>query len=144
MVYSISNDKELKHKGSKSDRSQLSVFTAISTEKEFCKCEHRKSEFGKCIVSIGDLRCCGLLDTGAQVSLVTQRLVEEMKLLDKNLVIEESGKEILSGIGEVITETMGIIRLRPKILGITVDSEIPFVIVNVQSMPCCMILGINI
>ena len=110
---------------------------------EFCNCEHsRKREFCKYVASVAGVSFCALVDTGAQVSAISEALWERIK--DKtSATLEEPENLLIYGVGKKEATILGIVRLKLKLLDMDVSSEIPFAVLGLNDMPCCAILGAN-
>ena len=64
----------------------LKRMIAVEEEEEInfkCDCGHTDLKFGTYPVSIADTRFCGLVDTGAQVSLITEATLNKIKGKDQ-------------------------------------------------------------
>ena len=113
------------------------------TQRALCKCNHRIDESScTCIVSVGDSKFCALLDTGAQVSLITEEVWNHLKEINKDLKFDIVD-ETLVGVGNQTNKIIGVTELKLKILNIEVDKAVPFAIVRTESLPWCALLGLN-
>ena len=113
------------------------------TQRALCKCNHRIEESScTCIVSVGESKFCALLDTGAQVSLITEEVWNHLKENNKDLKFDIVD-ETLVGVGNQTNKIIGVTELKLKILNIEVDKAVPFAIVRTESLPWCALLGLN-
>ena len=114
-----------------------------STHRALCKCNHRIEEGScTCIVSVGDAKFCAMLDTGAQVSLITEEVWNHLKENDDSLKFEELDQTLV-GIGNQQNKIVGITELKLNILNTEMDNAVPFAIVKTESLPWCVLLGLN-
>ena len=85
--------------------------------------------------------CC-MVDTGAEVSLITRSAVHRMMETEPELQIVECENK-LRGIGGVKTEIEGCIYLDFDLFGIDVEGKLPFAVMDCEAIPCCFLLGAN-
>jgi len=85
---------------------------------------------------------CALLDTGAQVSLMTMDVFEELKANNKDLVMKPSENKTIKGIGGIKEQVLGCVEIGFSIKGHRMKS-VPFGIVNTKSLPMCLLIGAN-
>ena len=84
--------------------------------------------------------CC-LLDTGAQVSLVSERVIRELNQSNEKIEIKGSNNTLV-GIGEDRQKVNGHVHLQLNVKGYQ-SEYIPFAIVSESAIPCCFLLGAN-
>jgi hypothetical protein len=121
---------------------KLKVMTLVTISNKKKVCHHNLTSTVSCCVSVGEETFCAIIDTGAQVSLVSEDTFKLLKRKDKSLILHEAG-EVLTGIDRAETPILGIIEMRLALLGTPVKSTIPFAVVRTRDMPCCCILGAN-
>ena len=119
------------------------VRVMVLTHRALCKCIHKKEE-SECtsVVSVGNSKFCALLDTGAQVSLITENVFKQLKQENPELPFDELD-ETLVGVGNQKNKVIGITELKLKILNSEVESTVPFAIVKTECLPWCALLGLN-
>ena len=54
------------------EHAQDYVNVMIQEEENMCNCAHNKHEFSKYIIGIGDTKFCSVIDTGSEVSLISE------------------------------------------------------------------------
>ena len=106
-------------------------------------CNHEVSQFCSYLYSVGDVKFCALIDTGAEISIISEKVWLEIKKRNKHLELEKCEKELLRGIGGELTEVVGIVKLKLEILEMPLNNEIPFAVVENNKLPFCGILGAN-
>ena len=106
-------------------------------------CKHNLKPMTSSIVECNKAKYCCVFDTGAQISLVRDSVINMWLAEGLKLDIKES-KDIVIALGNHETKINGVINLKPKIFGISTSKEVPFAIVNDSTIPCCFLLGINI
>ena len=135
----IKHKKELEHRDESDDETSMIINLHTATR----LCSHDIASDAACIANVGNIKFCALLDTGAQVSLLSIRIYEYLKEEDNSLILEDIVDRTLTGINNCSTSILGYIKLKPKLANIEVKSQIPFAVVSEESMPCCCILGAN-
>lgn len=93
------------------------------------------------IGGVGSNRYCCLLDTGAQVSLVNERVVNEMMESGHELEIRQSSSALV-GLDRGKQGIKGYVVLELSIYERQVG-PMPFAVVSEDAMPCCFLLGAN-
>ena len=106
-------------------------------------CSHTLVPSASCIVRIGEVKFCALIDTGAQVSLLSETVWKEIKDSDNTLEMVNGDSIRLNSVGNWKTPILGVVHLIPSILNIDFKGKLPFAIVDEASMPCCCLLGAN-
>ena len=85
---------------------------------------------------------CMLMDTGAQVSVISEDVWKKINkgkyILDK----KTEGKNLL-GIGNHKEQIIGIVELKITMMDVEFDEALPSAVVRTESMPYCCILGSN-
>ena len=84
--------------------------------------------------------CC-VLDTGAQVSLVSERVLHEMKKAGKNVEIQNSPGELVS-VNKTRSVVLGYVDLKLDLKDIECRS-CPFGVVKEEDLPTCFLIGAN-
>ena len=108
-----------------------------------CKyCTHNIQADMGCVVAIGDTKWCGLIDSGAQVSLMAERVYKELLKNLHDVVLEECLHRKVNGINGELSEILGCVEIRVVLINVTMKPVI-FAIVKDEVMPSCLILGAN-
>ena len=84
---------------------------------------------------------CSLIDSGAQVCLVSNDTWNKVKKGDE-IVHDAEGTSIL-GLGNRSSNVVGWVNMKLKYSDDCVLSEFPFAIVRDSILPCCLLLGLN-
>ena len=95
-------------------------------------------------IAVGESKksfCC-LLDTGAQISLMSDAVLEILKDLE-GLEIQKCEHSKVSGVGNGTANIIGYVCLDVKLANEVEALKVPFAIVERKVIPCCFILGIN-
>lgn len=106
------------------------------------RCQHNCRGPVKTIVRYNDKEYCAILDTGAQVSLMSEDVYNQLMDEGVRIRLKESDK-ILYGIGNRPTDIIGVGYIKFVFFGNIESQDIPFAIVNKTSLPCCLLLGLN-
>ena len=119
------------------------VNVQVEKAMQLCECEHsREEDFCNYVASVAGIGFCALIDTGAQVSAISEALWNRIK--DKtSATLETAENSLIRGIGKKDTTIIGIVQLKLKLLDVDVQSEVPFAVIGLDDMPCCAILGAN-
>jgi hypothetical protein len=106
-------------------------------------CAHVALPVSACIVEVFSVRLCALVDTGAQVSLLTDEAYN--LLLQKSACIDfrPLTDQAVNGIEGTATELLGYVNLQLSWCGSQCRETLPFAVVKASDLPCCMILGAN-
>jgi hypothetical protein len=107
------------------------------------KCKHDPPAGVNCILEIGNRTICALIDTGSQVSLIGQGIVESLKEDNQGLEFDEVENNVVVGIDGTKTTLKGAVQFDCKIQGFEMTERVPFAIVKDDDMPCCCLLGAN-
>ena len=121
----------------------LQINSQVQSSELKCNCLHMEDMPNNYVISVGNVNFCGLIDTGAQASLITESVWNKCKANNPTLVLEQPFNEVLEGIGEFNTGILGIVNLKVNLLEISLDKEMPFAVVKDNYLPCCSILGAN-
>ena len=100
-------------------------------------CAHDTPMPGTQIVN-ENMSFCALIDTGAQISLVSEEAWKKLK--DNNELVEVKNNKI-SGIGKQNVNVVGLTRLKVKLVNSELSVEFPFAVVKEGCIPYCFILG---
>ena len=104
-------------------------------------CQHEEFHSGVELKGIEDQQYCCLYDTGAQVSLMSERVYGE--LVERGSEAQLEGcRSILVGVGRNREEILGVVRVTLVLNGQECDN-MPFAVVRESSLPCCLLLGAN-
>ena len=104
---------------------------------------NRHSAAGMCIVRglIETRPVCALVDTGAQVTLISEDLFEDLKKRNEQLTWKNVGIKLV-GLGDQKVEAHTIAMVHMT-LGDIISAEIPCAVVPERLMPTCCVLGAN-
>ena len=125
------------------DEDKETLVALINLHTSTRQCDHNTNLKSTCIINVGRIRFCALIDTGAQVSLVSDRVYKLINEDDNNIVLEDVIDRNVKGINSSETAINGYVKLRPRILNLEVKSTTPFAVIKENDMPCCCILGAN-
>ena len=106
-----------------------------------CSCNRGKS-LSQTVVTIRGRECCTLLDTGAQICLLSDRVVQELQKQEKVIIYELEGTFIW-GLGPEKTQIQGLVKLPICIAGVELR-DVSFAVVGSQDIPYCVVMGVNI
>ena len=123
------------------DDDEEDVGVLISFQQLKVACRHSLSPLSSCVVNLGNHSVCAMIDTGAQVSLISKGVYGAVKE-ERNLQMTER-KEGIVGISRNRTDVAGIVFIRVKLLSYEVENSVPFAIIEDGRMPCCCLLGAN-
>jgi len=107
------------------------------------KCNHNLLSASSCVVEVASLNFCCLLDTGAQISLISDRALEMIRQSDPEVAVRPASDKTVIGLNKSVTHILGVIDLKPAIFGIVVEHSCPFAVVRQEALPCCFIIGAN-
>ena len=105
-------------------------------------CDHELIPDAGVLVSVGGCRFCALVDTGAQVSLISKSRWERIKFRSPELQHVEQTDNVLHGINRAKTSIVGVVELQVCIMG-QEFRKLLFAIVEDQHLGCCCLLGAN-
>ena len=95
-----------------------------------------------CVVNVKQVKFCVMMDTGAEVSVLSESIYKKLREQDENLQLEESDCQHVNGINGEETGILGILKLRFGILAVEMG-VLPFAVLTNVVMPCCAISGAN-
>ena len=104
-------------------------------------CQHGLQGKMKVKVHIDGVNFCGLIDTGAQVSLVNECVVNEVIQKGENIEYKDSRIRI-TGIGEGQVLAWKQVRLK-IMLGSDLEVEQEFIVLGKKDMPYCFLFGVD-
>ena len=99
-----------------------------------CECAHMSNQLSKQVFSRGSVTFCSIVDTGAEISLISDTLSKRLIEDDPSLEILPVGKEVIGGIGNSKVPIIGIIELRIEMMNVQLDKLVPFAIVKDESL----------
>lgn len=120
---------------------RVMTLAALSKTQNIYTCD-MTSTMSYCI-SVGEETFCAIIDTGVQVSLVTEYVSKLLKSKDDNLVLHDAGSKVLTGIDNSETALLGLVEVKLMLLNAPVKSAIPFAMIKTGDIPCCCILEAN-
>ena len=121
---------------------QVNVGTNSSKPETYCNCLHTDIKGDTYVIATNGIEFCALIDTGAQVSLITENVLEKLKERDPYLTVEPCS-DSLGGIGNNRESIIGIVKLKLSLFESQHTKVIPFAIVKESCLPSCCILGAN-
>ena len=114
----------------------------IEAMEDQCQCNHADGQF-RYVFSLGNVKFCGIIDTGAEVSVVSESVWKKLVEQDQSLKMTPAKKERLLGVGETSLNIEGIADLKLDILSVPLDDYMPFAILKDEYLPSCAIIGAN-
>ena len=108
-----------------------------------CSLEHTPTRTSTCI-TVGGENFCALIDTGAQISLVSELVWDGFSEVVKELANFQSEIVQIRCIGSEGAATKGTVELRFKLMDSGPEHSAPFAIVKNGAMPFCFLLGANL
>ena len=119
----------------------LEVFTAYD---EILSCSCRLSSVAaQTTVRIGSVTCCALIDTGAQISLISHDIWKQLSQDERAEANPRPDTVRIRSIGSSGTNTCGLADLQWSVAGHRIAERTPFAWVNPGDMPFCIIIGAN-
>ena len=108
------------------------------------KCTHRTIPLSGSVVEHKQNKFCCLVDTGAEVSVLSESVWKSGLERDPELMLQECQNK-LSGFRKQKTNILGFVNLKLKLFSIQTDKDeaLPFAVVKDKAIPCCLILGEN-
>ena len=110
-----------------------------TSENLILMCKHEKLASG-IELEYNGMKLCGLIDTGAQVSVIDELCWEKIKEGMEEIEVVNLRK--LKGLGGAKTDVIGSVELEIQI-GLATMVKHSFVIVKGSGLPCCILLGLN-
>ena len=107
-----------------------------------CDCGHRPNA-ARTVVEVGGVRCCAIIDTGAQISLMSESVVDRMDQDAAHMVLSE-GVAHLRSLGTNSLTTDHVVSCRWSLAGVLVKDSAPFGKVKDGMINACMLIGANI
>ena len=123
-----------------SDEEEPEVLVVCS-EVQFCPVDwctlHERTHMSSLMVKLGDTHYCALIDTGAQVSCISQSLFRTL-----DLSLNTDVRFVIAGFGANNSPTLGVVDLTVGLPGAILEPLLHnFVVVEDRMMPFCVILG---
>jgi len=106
-------------------------------------CSHISLPLGVCIIDVFSVMLCALVDTGAQISLLSMSALKLLSSKNVHLNFRALDGKAVNGISGTETKLLGVVDLQPSLLGCPIDEPLPFAVISADDMPCCAILGAN-
>ena len=86
---------------------------------EKCICKHKETEnFCTFSSSIGGYNSCSLIDTEAEVSLISEELLVKIKSENRELILKNEGGNLF-GVGNQKVNVLGVVKLNLKMFHLT-------------------------
>ena len=104
------------------------VFADVLQGKGACKRDHEINCFGRCVVIVAGVKVCTIVDTGAQISVVTKSVLEKIKLSEPFISLLSYSEGSLCGIGSGSTEILEYANLVQEMLGVELTEALPVVV----------------
>ena len=133
---------------STSDSSEVDSFTddlqvMVQGYNDKCICKHKETEnFCTFSSSIEGYNFCSLIDTGAEVSLISEELWVKIKSENRELILKDEGGNLV-GVGNQKVNVLGVVELNLKMLDVSFDKAVPFAVIQTDLMLHCCILRAN-
>jgi len=107
-------------------------------------CNHGVFEGTTCFLVFGDVKICALIDTGSQICLIKDSVIEQLKQRGIEIECRDSSEntDTVVAIDGSKTEVTKSAELHSSILGIKMKS-VAFAVVEENVMPCCCLIGAN-
>lgn len=125
------------------DEAELDIAFANEQISCMCACSHSSASVST-VVQIGDVTCCALIDTGAQISLISDQVWEQLQPQEQVDAQHRLDIVRIRSLGTEGIHTEGVVNIKWKLSGHDIDGPMPFARVKIGSMPFCVILGANI
>ena len=113
-------------------------FAVLDREPDEVACHHVPSP-SSCRIQIGDQNVCALMDSGAQVNLLSTELCTKLQG-QGGVQFQEIDRRIV-GIGQQQESVMGILTVPICVRGITLPMKVDFAVIADGLLPCCCLLG---
>ena len=107
-----------------------------------CMCGHRPNAI-RAIVKIGNHACCAIIDTGAQISLISDTMLQRLTEEDRTNISVTEGSVRLRSLGSNSLSTTEVVHCKWSLAGVLTESEIPFGRVKKGVINSCILLGAN-
>lgn len=115
------------------------LYAEVDTKPQL-RCNHVKHP-SRCHVWVDGVVFCALIDSGAQVSVVSESVVSQLNLTDS---VETYDENELIGITGETDMNLGVVELLVKFCSGFELPEFPYAIVPEQSIDICLIVGRNV
>lgn len=135
-VEAVESEKTCNEDSFESDEELSNIFLAHAIN----KCDHDEGAHLMVDVQCSSLCFCAVVDTGAEISLMSVGALDRLKSLQEVQVIQENMCEIvgLSGVREPIG---GVVEIKVKVGSFEFMHR--FAVVSADVVPCCFILGLD-
>ena len=110
---------------------------------EECKCGRSLTHSAQTSIRVGREDYCGLLDTGAQISLIREDAIPELAREGFLLSRYDETSTALRCIGKSKVATKGVISAKVAVGGSWLREPVKFGVVEASKMPICVLLGAN-
>ena len=108
-----------------------------------CLCDHNPNAV-RTTVQIGSYSCCAIIDTGAQISLISDSLIDQLSVADKKYLSVSEGSVRLRSLGSTSLSTSEVVSCDWSLAGVPVKSSVPFGRVHSGMINACMLIGANL
>ena len=105
------------------------------------ECSHDICDIG-CVATIGQVKFCAMVDSGAEVSVLSESVCRRLQEQDNSIEIEECDCNVIRGINGEETVVIGMVKLKLEMMERELE-ELPLAVMPDVVMPCCAILGAN-
>ena len=114
----------------------------LTAGSELSFCEHKHLSMPEIFVSIGNAEFCAVLDSGAEISLVNESVLDRIKDVGHCKIKKERLCDIIGFTGGIcaVEET---VELQFELSNYTMSTPYKFGIVKEEILPHCMLLGID-
>ena len=106
---------------------------------ESVQCNHEMTSL-QCITKYNEVELCTIIDTGSQVSLISEDTWRKMRTGEEQVIPETA--ELVSVDGKK-HEIIAVVNLKLEINGVKMSDVFPFCIVAQKHLPSCALIGIN-
>jgi len=106
-------------------------------------CEHKSVALPEIVITFGDTHLCGIMDTGAEISLVSSSVVEQLKVECGSIIVTDEYVCDIVGFSGQHTAVRQTALMSFSIGSFDMPSAHKFGIIDDDLVPCCLLLGID-
>lgn len=106
-------------------------------------CSHEKFSISECIVNVGKVKFCALIDTGAQISIMGVDVCEALKQEGNIIDFKTLDNKNVIGLNGGKAPIRAIVVVKLKLLSLELKEPTLFAVVDDDAIPCCAVLGAN-
>ena len=123
------------------DDAEINLENTANNDHHILNCNHKRGNQPMIRVSVDSLRPCALLDTGAEISIITEDCLSKIQNCTEVEVCESESVDIVGFSGQRCVASR-VARFKFTI-GSSEDKFHRFAVVNNDIMPFCMLLGVD-